>query len=341
MQYPARLSLVVVCLVAACGSALPTSAGGGKGGGDPETGGSGGDGNGGNGGNNSAGRGGSSGKGGGPSGSGGSAGGGTSGTSGGTGGEDAAAGTGGSGEAPDASAPAPDTAPAGGGCGSAKFCTDFEDQTAMKEPTGMFKVDKTGGATVTVDDTKAFSGTKSILFRKAGGYPGTFLTFSNIAAMIPSNDLHGRVMMWMTQTPGKAHWDGIWGTGNKPGGGTATYILGGMYGNFMAVYHPGDCSTDSKTPFPTGRWACIQWEFKGTKDGKHLHRMLLDGQVVDNGVQDGSQGVCASGGGTHDWAAPIFNTLKVGYVAYGGGSGDIWFDDLAFGEEPIACPPMK
>ena len=206
-------------------------------------------------------------------------------------------------------------------------------------PTGMFKVDKTGGATVTVDGAKAFSGTKSVVLKGAGGYPGTFLTFSNISAMIPSNDLHGRVMMWMTKVPGGAHWDGIMASGTKTGGGNATYILGGMYMNFMAVYHPGDCSTDSKTPFPVGRWACIQWEFKGTKDGKHLHKMMLDGKVVDNGTQDGSQGVCASGGGTHDWTAPTFNTLKVGYVAYGGSSGDIWFDDLAFGEQEIPCPP--
>jgi hypothetical protein len=90
-----------------------------------------------------------------------------------------------------------------------------------------------------------------------------------------------------------------------------------------------------------GRWACIQWEFKGTKDGKHLHKMMLDGMVVDNGLQDGKQGVCAAGGGTHDWTAPTFNSLKIGYVAYGGSSGDIWFDDLAWGEQEIPCPPMK
>jgi hypothetical protein len=230
---------------------------------------------------------------------------------------------------------------AGGGCGAAKFCEDFEGQTAGQAPTGMFKVESSGGGTITVDSTKAFSGKQSIVYKKAGGYPGTWLTFSNIAAMLPQNDLHGRMMMWMTQTPGAAHWDGINASGTKAGGGNATYILGGMYKNFMAVYHPGDCSTDSKTPFPTGRWACIQWEFLGTKDGKHLHKMMLDGQVVDNGTQDGKQGVCASGGGTHDWTAPVFNTLKVGYVAYGGGSGDIWIDDLAWGAEAIPCPPMK
>ena len=108
----------------------------------------------------------------------------------------------------------------------------------------------------------------------------------------------------------------------------------------MSVYHPGDCSVDSKTPFPVGRWACIQWEFMGTKDGKHVHKMMLDGMVVDNGIQDGSQGFCVNGGG-RDWKAPTFNSMKVGYVAYGGGSSDLWIDDLAWGDQPIPCPPMK
>lgn len=333
MQHRPQLYVVAFVLVAACGSPARSGGGGGTAGNeDEDSGGSGGADLAGSGGSNVGGSGGSN-----VAGSGGQSGkGGASAADSGAGGSDD--GDAGSAPALDASAQPDSGAPASAGCGSARFCTDFEDQPAMMEPHGMWKVDKTGGATVTVDDTKAYSGKKSILFHKAGGYPGTFLTFSNIASMIPSNDLHGRVMMWMTQTPGKSHWDGIWATGSKPGGGTATYILGGMYGNFMAVYHPGDCSTDSKTPFPTGRWACIQWEFKGTKDGKHLHRMLLDGQVVDNGVQDGSQGVCAGSGGTHDWTAPVFNTLKVGYVAYGGGSGDIWFDDLAFGESEIPCP---
>jgi hypothetical protein len=200
-----------------------------------------------------------------------------------------------------------------------------------------------GGATLTVDDSKAFSGKMSIALKKGGGYPGTWLTFSDVAAKIPSNDLHGRAMIWMTAVPGGAHWDGIMASGTKPGGGNATYILGGMFRNFMSVYHPGDCSVDSKTPFPTGRWACIQWEFMGTKDGKmHLHKMMLDGQVVDNGIQNGNQGVCAAGGGTREWVAPIFNTLKVGYVHYGGSNNiELWIDDLAWGEQAIPCPPPK
>jgi hypothetical protein len=185
---------------------------------------------------------------------------------------------------------------------------------------------------VTVDGSKGFNSSKSLLV-KGGG----FIVFSDIAAMLPSNDLHGRAMIWMNMTPGTAHFDTVMASGQ---GGT--YILGGMYKNFMSVYHPGDCSVDSKTPFPVGRWACIQWEFKGAKDGTHLHKMMLDGQVVDNGIQDGSQGFCVQGGAKRDWKAPIFNSLKIGHVQYGGTGGvELWLDDVAFGEAPIACPTMN
>jgi hypothetical protein len=328
MQHRIRLTLVAV-LLAACSSA-PGTKGGGTGG-EEETGGSsGGDtgGKSGGTGGKASSTGGSTGSTGGSSGTTGGSTGSTGGTSGSTGGSSGS--TGGAGATADAGAP--DGPPAAtGGCGMAKFCADFEDQMAGAAPTGMFKV--TGP--VTVDTTRAFSGTKSVTYKNVGG-SGAWLTFAGMAASLPENDLHGRMMIFMPATPGKAHFDTIMATGT----GTGTYILGGMYGNFMSVYHPGDCSVDSKTPFPTNRWACIQWEFKGTKDGKHLHKMMLDGMVVDNGIQDGSQGFCVNGGG-RDWKAPIFDNMKVGHVAYGGGSISLWIDDLAWGPQEIPCPPPK
>ena len=42
--------------------------------------------------------------------------------------------------------------------------------------------------------------------------------------MLPSNDLHGRAMIWMSMAPGDAHFDTVMASGQ---GGT--YILGGMY----------------------------------------------------------------------------------------------------------------
>lgn len=150
--------------------------------------------------------------------------------------------------------------------------------------------------------------------------------FSGIEKLLPENDLHGRVMMWMNNTPGRAHWDSI--MGSAAGGSNPTYILGGMYMNFMSVYHPGDLSVDSNTPFPTGTWACIQWQFSG-KGGKNLHKMMLNGVVVDKGI-------------TERWRAPTFSQLKVGYRHFNTNVAvDVWIDDLAFGDQPIACPQKQ
>jgi hypothetical protein len=237
-----------------------------------------------------------------------------------------AASSGGTGGAPAEDGGSSDLPPAmAGGCASAKKCFDFEDQMPGQQPTSPdFKVEVNGG-TLTVDTTKFFSGKQSILIKTRGGtnFPGNNLVFSGIEKLLPENDLHGRVMMWMDKTPGQAHWDSI--LGSAAGGSNPTYILGGMYANFMSVYHPGDVSVDSNTPFPTGTWACIQWQFSG-KGGKNVHKMMLNGVVVDKGL-------------TERWKAPTFSQLKVGYRHFNTNVAvDVWLDDLAFGDQPIACP---
>jgi hypothetical protein len=262
-----------------------------------------------------------------------------SGGSGGSGGSAGAGGSGGSGtdmggggSSPEVGAPGDDggsgtDSPPGSAdpCAGAKKCFDFEDQMPGQQPSSPeFRVEITGG-TVTTDTTRFFSGKQSILIKTRGGtnFPGNNLVFSGIEKLLPANDLHGRVMMWMANTPGRAHWDSI--LGSAAGGSNPTYILGGMYMNFMSVYHPGDLSVDSNTPFPTGTWACIQWQFSG-KDGKNLHKMMLNGVVVDKGI-------------TERWRAPTFSQLKVGYRHFNTNVAvDVWIDDLAFGDQPIACP---
>jgi hypothetical protein len=286
--------------------------------------------------------GGSSGSGTGGNGTGGSSGngaGGSSGTGGvpASGGAGGSAGTGGTSAGQDAASDAPATPPGnGGGCAGAKKCFDFEDQMPGKQPTSAdFTVEIHGGS-ITTDATKAYGGKQSVLIKTGtgGNFPGNNLIFNGIEKLLPDNDLHGRVMVWMDQTPGMAHWDSI--MGSAAGGANPTYIMGGMYKKFMSVYHPGDCSVDSSTPFPTGVWACLQWEFKGTKEGKHLHKMMLNGEVVNNGIQDAAQGFPSK-----DWKAPTFSQLKVGFRHFGSPNPvNMWIDDLAFGDQPIPCPKM-
>ncbi len=210
-----------------------------------------------------------------------------------------------------------------------------------QSPRGTFSIQSSGGGTVTVDGTQAFSGSKSVVIKSRGTYPGTFLVFNNIQSQLPGNDLHGRAMIFHKTLPGQAHFDTV--IASNAGGGNPTYILGGMYGKFMSVYHPGDCSVDSDTPFPQGKWACVQWQFKGAADGTHLHKMMLDGQTVQNGEQTGNQGVCVAGGARNrDWRAPTFGQLKVGHVHFGNNTAiEMYIDDLAWGDKPIPCPAAQ
>jgi hypothetical protein len=353
----AQLSLLTISFLVGMSACTPASSPGGNNGGTGASGGSAGSGSGGRGGSSGTGGSATSGGSGGSTspGSGGSGGSTAAGGSGGAGGSTGSGGSGGSGAGGSGGAggagggsadggsqdakPADSGSPTDGGgsetpaapgglCAGAKKCFDFEDQMPGQQPSSPeYRVELAGG-TVTTDTTKFFSGKQSILIKTRGGtnFPGNNLVFSGIEKLLPENDLHGRVMMWMANTPGAAHWDSI--LGSAAGGSNPTYILGGMYRNFMSVYHPGDLSVDSLTPFPTGKWACIQWQFSG-KGGMNLHKMMLDGVVVDKGT-------------TTRWRAPTFSQLKVGYRHFNTNVAvDVWLDDLAFGDQPIACPQMK
>ncbi|HEY0706683.1 MAG TPA: hypothetical protein VGG33_07800, partial [Polyangia bacterium] len=227
---------------------------------------------------------------------------------------------------------------------TAKFCDDFDGQTAGMQPTGNFRVNVANTGTLTVDSTKAFSGKQSILIKGPAGSFTSRLAFGAPLLPLPSNDLHGRAMVFMTAVPsGGVHWDNAIASGPLPGGGgNSSYVMGGMYSNFMAVYHPGDCSVDSSTKFPTGRWACLQWQFKGAADGTHVLRMMMDGKLVDKGeVTTMGPANCVGGGAaSREWKAPNFTSLTFGWINYQRSAIPIemWVDDLAFGEQAIPCP---
>jgi hypothetical protein len=273
-----------------------------------------------------------------------------SGTGGGGGraGGDASVGTGGTsgdtGGAPDGVPAAMDGPPsptASADCSKAKFCDDFDKQIAGAEPKGPFAIRKSGGGTIIVDSTKPYSGAQSlhVHFDNVASGAKAQLSFVKPAIAFPfaANTIHGRMMLFMSRVP-TVHWDLVTGFATDApvdNDNILQYILGSMYGKFMAV-HQGppaiDDSVDSATDFPVNRWACIQWEFRGNMDGTHHLRMLMDGKLVDKG--DVTKAT---------WKPPVFNSLAVGWINFQASAGalDMWMDDLAFGEQEIGCPPAK
>jgi len=343
------VALAAAVVLGACSSASGPGGGGANGGGS-----SGGDSSGGT--KGGAGTGGAStgGKNGG--GSGGTAGQGTGGTSnaGGSGGSPDSGGTGGGGtgggggggstgggDAGSADAPAS----AVSGCMGVKaaFCDDFEGQTVGGAPKG--DAFTTQGGAFAVETGKSFSGTKAVHIHvaKGSGGPNTKMIFKK-QFPLPNNDLHGRAMVFLTQNPADAtnagfHWDMIFASG-----GGKTYVLGSMYnavakaGAFMPVYHPGDRSIDTSTPFPTGKWSCIQWQFRYGGAGDLL-QIKQDGKIVDLGKST-AEGAAIVDGHIAAWPAGPWSQMTFGYDHYQGLKIDVdlWFDDLAFGAEEIPCP---
>jgi hypothetical protein len=295
----------------------------------------------GSGGSSNAGSGGS-GSGSGGSGSGGAASGGNSGEggttqTGGSGGGSASGGAGGGGS-PDAPADVP-AAPAG--C-NAKFCEDFEGQTAGGEPkSAMYTVVKAQTPTMTVDTTKFFSGKQSLKLGLSNAKSDTKaqLAFTAPLLPMPDNDVHGRVMVWISKNPGN-HWDlaTAFGTDQPQDDDNLTqYTLGAMSGHLMAVYQPGDDSVDSATPVPVGKWACLEWEFKGAADGTHLLKMQLDGKVIDKGE------ITKGGIANSNWKPTTWKSMKIGFIVFSNVAGavDMWLDDIAISDKPIGCPTMN
>jgi hypothetical protein len=225
----------------------------------------------------------------------------------------------------------------------AAFCDDFEGQTVGGAPKGDGFT--TQGSAFAVEAGKAFSGTKSVHIHvpKGSGGPNTKMIFKK-QFPLANNDLHGRAMVFLTQNPADAtnagfHWDMIFASG-----GGKTYVLGSMYnavakaGAYMPVYHPGDRSIDTSTPFPTGKWACVQWQFRYGGAGDLLE-LKQDGKVIDLGKAT-AEGGAITNGNIPAWPAGPWSQMSFGYDHYQGLKIDVdlWFDDLAFGAQEIPCP---
>ncbi len=193
----------------------------------------------------------------------------------------------------------------------------------------MFTVGGKAGALV-VDTTKAFSGTKALHIVSAKPAPGAMLQFSK---QFPTNDLHGRAMFFVTRTPSGQHWDLVYSyTSNN-----VQWELGGMFGKFMFTVDPPDHGITS-TAFPTGKWFCLQWEFKyGGSGATSSYLAKMDGKALDKGQWTGAD---PSG---MTWMVGPYRNLNIGWNTYGSSDADVelWVDDIAFGDAEIACPAMK
>ena len=235
-------------------------------------------------------------------------------------------------------------------CAGRLVCDDFEQAAVGGKPAAPFIVEGQGHG-VTVDETRAFSGKRSVKV----SITATATTDTSRQAMLAvtgvpliplqNNHVYGRFMIYTDRIPDKSvHWTIAHGDG-PVATLSGTYNYGGM-GGLMANYYRNttpatDCWQTKPTAFPTGRWTCVGFEFDGAANEM---RFSLDGVEVPELHVIGltkTDKTCTVKGVDGRWLAPTFKNISVGWESYQhdvAGAHDAWIDDVVLDDQPVACP---
>jgi hypothetical protein len=232
-------------------------------------------------------------------------------------------------------------------CSGQLVCDDFEADSPGSPPQGwQIVIDPPGAGTISVDTTRATSGTKSVHVVSTSQTANNHIQILH-GIQLPTDVFYGRARVWVTRAPLGPHWNLIEGWGYVPGSTTRTlqeqrmYEYGGVCspnGGLGAAYLSSttDACQPSDTMLPWNRWVCIEWKFDGTKNDMHL---WLDSQPVDQLTAPGPTAV-TGGIPTPSWPAPAFERVDLGWynaVVGNGANMEMWIDDVAFDTTRIGC----
>jgi hypothetical protein len=246
-------------------------------------------------------------------------------------------------------------------CAAALFCETFEGYTAGSPPSGDWS-DQTNNGAVSVDTSQHFGGQKSAKFTTEAnsGFKSSFIRLNGAPVFpIQGNAFYGRMMTWLESAPEQSvHWTFIQGGGVVPAETYhALYRYGGQHpvtngGTFvgtqlMANYDTPDSYSGTgpksdcwdhadKVVLPTGRWACVEWQFDGPND---TMRFWLDGTAIDSLTMQGTGEGCVSPPSDQTWKAPAFDNLEIGWESYQGDSArTLYIDDVVLATTKVGCP---
>jgi hypothetical protein len=223
------------------------------------------------------------------------------------------------------------------------FCDGFEDQTGTT-PSGRWSVnakDCSGTGTVTVDDTTAHTGSKSIRVDGGGGYCNH--VFIDDAADMPAagTDVFGRFWVKHTTALPSGHVTFMAMTDSASNGTSLRF--GGQDGALMWNRESDDATLPDQSPagvassvaLPVNTWTCVEFE---VNEGNGDINTWVNGTSVPGLTEDGvpTANIDDQWLGQPGWR-PKLTDLRLGWESYGSDADTLWFDDVALSSARIGC----
>lgn len=230
----------------------------------------------------------------------------------------------------------------------ALVCESFEKYAAGGDVTtgGWSKTEVS--ATVAVDATKAFAGTRALHLTGPGGaakYAALIVRQGAPLFPIAGNSFYGRMMVWLTDAPAGVHFNNVIASGSIAGSTQLVkYGVGALMAKATAAYtvrnDPNaapmvDCYLGGGAAMPAKRWVCLEWKFDGANNELHA---WLDGTPAIDVAK--TSGTCVVGAAPI-WRAPTFADIQLGWFQNQPSTVplEMWIDDIVIdSDQRIGCP---
>ncbi len=233
---------------------------------------------------------------------------------------------------PDTSETDPDTDGTTAGGDADLLFDDFESISVGSPPDpGLWTMALVGSnGTITVDDSQAYGGQKSVHIHHEG-----FSTFMAANGIFPveNNTFYGRVYMRVAGGLTQGHV--TWIEAGVAANDVDEARIGANIGQLDVNHWPGDEEQRADVPMQPDTWHCLEFLYDGEHHEMHI---WFEGEevpgltVTDWTIPPGGEGNNPNNP-IPDWA-PQFESVRFGWEL---GSGDIWFDDVALATSRIGC----
>ncbi|KAM0697786.1 hypothetical protein Q7P36_002640 [Cladosporium allicinum] len=218
----------------------------------------------------------------------------------------------------------------------AQITNDFEsgwDQTTW----ATYAPDCNQGGTVSLDTTKAHSGSNSIKVAGAGGYCGHAFFGTT---KVPSGDVYVRVWMQSAKALTSEHVTFVV-MPDAAEGVNQHLRFGGMSEIMMWNRQDNDATLPDLSPqgiatsanLPAGSWQCLEYHL-GT-DGTietWINGAAVPGLNVGPGISNAN-----ANGWTRSKFVPKISGVYFGWESYGSATNTFWYDDVAIAGSRVGC----